>query len=371
MQDFAASLPPRATVICGACPGVIACDNLAKIAIETDNAVSNQRKISLSLANMPDTDRVAFHVNENDFELPTLEGDDWKVIVLLVDADCGRGADGFIDALQTKYRNAAIVGGIMGGEGTPLCVIDGNEAQMYEGGILGLAIRGDVVFSSQVSRACKPCSALEQLAKEDFEIIEEFPGILLKTVQSSPAAAFISNGFMNAEGRMAFIGMTDNLEHGFTLQSGRLFRDMVYFTESALSDSKYIRVFALDPNASKEDLAMRLDAAKRACAADAKKMLGALLFTCNGRGFRFYKETSVESTIFAESVGKDVGLGGFFAGGEIGPEALAALPFDSSFRRGAQLQGFTSVFGCFFIKRFTTPAGQIIRDALQKRTFTF
>ena len=393
MTDFAALLPPRATVVCACCPGIIALDNNGNLsneastapnAFETDVSYDDTEKISLSLANMPDTHRIAFHVTADDIAadpiaaaesaLPCIDQDDdrgsWKVIVLLVEARSG-GADAFVNALQDKYQHCAIVGGIMGGTGgSPLCIASGGEAHLHESGIVGLAISGDVVFSSQVSRACKPCSPIGRICADDFGRIDNYEdGILLNTVTvdgtTCPAATFVNSGFVNARRSMAFIGMTDNLGNGFTLHPE------LFFMDPGLASSTHIQVFALDATSSKEDLRLRLEAARRACVADAKKMLGALLFTCNGRGARFYGEAYVESNIFAQSVGADVGLGGFFAGGEIGPEALAALPPQSDYRRGAQMQGFTSVFGCFFIKKLMPPAGGVIRNALENRTFVF
>jgi hypothetical protein len=67
----------------------------------------------------------------------------------------------------------------------------------------------------------------------------------------------------------------------------------------------------------------------------------------------------------------DVGMSGFFAGGEIGPEAMAMLPPDSEFRRGAAVQGFTAVYGVFFTPLYTVPDGELIETALINRSFLF
>ena len=75
----------------------------------------------------------------------------------------------------------------------------------------------------------------------------------------------------------------------------------------------------MDAATSKSDLRHRLEAARRSCASQSKQVLGGLLFTCGGRGVQFYEEQDVESTIFAHAM-PDIGLSGFFAGGEIGPE---------------------------------------------------
>jgi len=63
-------------------------------------------------------------------------------------------------------------------------------------------------------------------------------------------------------------------------------------------------------------------------------------------------------------------MSGFFAGGEIGPEALAALPYESDYRGETTLQGFTSVFGVFFVPDFV-PTAKVVCEAMRGRTILF
>ena len=50
----------------------------------------------------------------------------------------------------------------------------------------------------------------------------------------------------------------------------------------------------------------------------ANPAVGALLFTCSGRGVNFYGEPNIDSSAFRNGF-QGVPLAGFFAGGEIGP----------------------------------------------------
>ena len=45
-------------------------------------------------------------------------------------------------------------------------------------------------------------------------------------------------------------------------------------------------MFLLDPDAARDDLRLRLEAAETKCKAQSKTSLGGLLFTCGGRGYR-------------------------------------------------------------------------------------
>ena len=78
----------------------------------------------------------------------------------------------------------------------------------------------------------------------------------------------------------------------------------------------------------------RLEAAKEKCKAQSKTVLGGLLFTCGGRGIPFcQRKSGGESTLFKNAMPDNVGLSGFFAGGEIGPEALAMQNVNNDFEK--------------------------------------
>ena len=69
--------------------------------------------------------------------------------------------------------------------------------------------------------------------------------------------------------------------------------------------------------------------------------------------------------MFHEQLG-GVGMSGFFSGGEIGPDARGALPYDSDFRGRTETQGFTSVFGVFFVPTFK-PTWEVMNQMLTSR----
>ncbi len=80
-----------------------------------------------------------------------------------------------------------------------------------------------------------------------------------------------------------------------------------------------------------------------------EQILGAIMFSCSGRGPQtgdLIQEEMADATRFAK-VFPEVPCLGFYAGGEVGPLALAAN--QNVFRKGkAAVQGFTAVF-CLFI----------------------
>jgi hypothetical protein len=81
-----------------------------------------------------------------------------------------------------------------------------------------------------------------------------------------------------------------------------------------------------------------------------EQILGAVMISCNGRGPMaggLIPEDMSDATRFANAF-PNVPCLGFYAGGEIGPEALAGL--ESAFQTGkVALQGFTAVFALFIV----------------------
>lgn len=381
VDSLASQLSPNAVVI-GGCVGAIA--NVSTDTdeiIETDSLPEAKGHFSFSLSNMPYTQRVGFHIpasatSDIDEALNLIpsynreddsEGD-WKVFVILVDDSAAdEGLEKFIQAIQQRHPNAQVVGGIMGTGESPLFLCEHQKATIYEDGILGIAIGGSTVFNSQVSRACKPLNKMGVVTNAEGSNLNS---ITVDGVESV-AWPFLEKSFQRG-GHNIFVGISRDLSKGFTVHNVlALFTDgSVKISAEDVQQGDHIQVFALDAESAREDLELRLQAAKRACASQSKEALGALLFTCGGRGKRFYNEINVESNIFAQAM-PDIGLSGFFAGGEIGPEALAALPLDSEYRGKAQVQGFTAVFGTFFVPQYVIPQGRIIESALINRQFIF
>ncbi|CAJ1458292.1 unnamed protein product, partial [Effrenium voratum] len=114
-----------------------------------------------------------------------------------------------------------------------------------------------------------------------------------------------------------------------------------------------VGLFQLCPEACRQDLRRllgHLARPEKAVALEAEaeeETLGALMFTCCGRRAQFFGKDHVDLAEFkAAFPGKP--LVGFWANGEIGPQALAQAAPEEATRTGrAALQGFTAVFGVF------------------------
>mmetsp|Transcript_55658 Transcript_55658/g.132694 ORF Transcript_55658/g.132694 Transcript_55658/m.132694 type:complete len:456 (-) Transcript_55658:134-1501(-) len=102
-----------------------------------------------------------------------------------------------------------------------------------------------------------------------------------------------------------------------------------------------------------------LQTAVKHAATEERRILGALLFSCNAR--QMFSADKSDPVQFLEQVPK-AQLLGCYAGGEIGPEARPDCTFVSG---RARLQGFTAVFGVFLVPKLQAPSVHFQRAVLQ------
>ena len=387
LDKFASKLHPRCCLIGGCINAILSVDNTSgkdSIIRETEHVFDERLRYTLSLSNMPDTVCAGFHVDVREEEemstaldsipayTPTSSfgeegGREWKVIILLIDYRALKASTNqWIKSIQRKFPKVQVVGGVLGGVKNTLCIVQNQKVKIYEGGIVGMCIGGNTIFSSQVSRGCREITPITDVVETDDFLLKTLSINGVKRSAASLAAecpTIVS---------VPFLGVSSDLSIGFTLYDveGTTPDGAVLIRSDELKSAKYVQVFDLDPETSKEDLKNRLDEARKKCASLSKQVLGGLLFTCNGRGSKLYADLDVESTIFAQAM-PNIGLSGFFAGGEIGPEALAAAPPESEYRREAIIQGFTAVFGIFFVPKYYKPSGKIVDEAIAARNLFF
>jgi len=111
-----------------------------------------------------------------------------------------------------------------------------------------------------------------------------------------------------------------------------------------------VRFYQLDEAHCKLDAGVQLRRAKAQLDGAGRKLMGALLFSCGGRGpHQFGGTPMMDATAFSE-VFPNLPMTGFYAGGEVGPQALAHGTGQVATQTGnATLQGFTCVFGLFSV----------------------
>ena len=245
-------------------------------------------------------------------------------------------------------------------------------------GVFGMAIAGICPLRSVVSRGVRslstgkvttatdptPCLKIAELDRgtraHEHALIEGV--VLLKKLVMPEDGKFIgtSDHIINAlqQGkRPQYIGVRASRETGFVLHelSNGMIRPEYTILEEDGRDrievGHDVDLFSLDPESCMEDLEATLTNLQRNL--QSEKLLGALMFSCAGRG----PHTSMlpiemaDATCF-KKLFPTLPLTGFYAGGEIGPEARAANSEENVFMQGrVKLQGFTVVFGVFIVPK--------------------
>ncbi|MEW6545162.1 MAG: FIST N-terminal domain-containing protein [Nitrospirota bacterium] len=227
-----------------------------------------------------------------------------------------------LPALADRAPGTAAIGGLAGGGhdlGENRLVFND---EVLEGGLVGTALSGRIAVRTIVSQGCRPIGEPFVVTKAEQNVIHELGG--------SPAldrlqAVFESLG--SDERRIAHralhIGIVID-EHRARFERGDfLVRNLIGADRNSgsvaigdeVQEGQTVQFHLRDADAASEDLQLLL-AAERA--KRGKPPLGALLFSCCGRGRALFGRPNHDATTFRERVG-DLPLAGFFAQGEIGP----------------------------------------------------
>lgn len=313
-------------------------------------------------------------------------GAEWKTVVLIMSGSTlqsGRlNPEKVIGAFQRGSHETAIIGGAAGRQ---LLLFSRGVCNVMDGGIVGLALKGDVPLTAMVSRGCTPLTTslrsrgarVEKWSDDDEGEAEEDQAVYIpelvqgdgSTIQPIQVAIHAQQ---KSQRSPLFAGirptasgggyLLDQLGQANFRQGGALlvpFDSKLGWNASSLAEQSQatddsapsveceVKFFQLEAEACKNDLSRLLGFVKDQCEAKEEIVLGAVMFTCGGRGLQFFKENYVDASLFKAAF-PTLPLIGFWAGGEIGPQALAeSAPVEATRTGRACLQGFTAVFGLF------------------------
>ncbi|MCA9451998.1 MAG: FIST C-terminal domain-containing protein [Nitrospiraceae bacterium] len=190
-------------------------------------------------------------------------------------------------------------------------------------GVVGVAVQGGLEIRTVVSQGCQPIGERYVVTKVDRNIIQELGGIpplerletTLKALdehEQQQVAHGLQVGIAMDEHRPEF-GQGDFLIRGLLgadRESGSLaIADFV-------QEGQTIQFHVRDAHAASEDFHLLLSKERMTHPDSLPK--GALLFSCNGRGRRFFETPHHDVSTLQQQMGT-MPIAGFFAGGEIGP----------------------------------------------------
>ena len=322
--------------------------------------------ISLTLAYLPNVDIKRFHLTESD--LPDLDSPPgrWSELLevapesdpsFIVIADpFSSGTSELLQGMDFTYPTSVKVGGLAAVESMSRRSGLFCGDRFYQDGIVGLALSGEIAIEAIVAQGCRPVGELYRVSEGEGNVVLQLTadsdedGLLAQTPLEVLQSIF--QGMEEEDRELAqnalFIGVAQS---GFKPRLARgdfLIRTLVgvdprngaIAVADKIRPGMRIQFHIRDAQTSAEDLEnmlrrYRVERLENNLDSDRPKLspVGALLFSCTGRGEALYDEPNFDSDLFERYLGP-LPIGGFFCNGEIGPVGSTTF-----------LHGFTSVFG--------------------------
>jgi small ligand-binding sensory domain FIST len=262
------------------------------------------------------------------------ELDDPGLVALLVDPFTFP-AGPFLTRLNEAHERIPLVGGIaVGGRpGAQALIL---EDAVHAEGAVGAVVSGLPVLTV-VSQGCRPIGHEAVITRCEGNVVYELAGrAALEYLRREIVALSSEEQELAARGLLAGLVIDENRPEYDT--GDFLMRGLLGVDEAtgalALGDTvrvgQTLRFFVRDAASADADLRRALGGALRWA-----RPVGALLFTCNGRGTNMFPEPNHDARVVTEMLRTDA-LAGFFCGGEIGPVGGKAF-----------LHGFTATLAVF------------------------
>ncbi|BFM41056.1 FIST N-terminal domain-containing protein [Synechocystis sp. LKSZ1] len=319
--------------------------------------------LSLSVGHLPGVTIHPFQIDGN--QLPDLDGPpqawidligvdpaDNPHFILLVDPMAG-GITDLLAGLDFAYPRGNKIGGLASGGDSmapgPLFYAQAGRSapRLYGQGTVGVALSGAIQVDSIVAQGCRPIGKPFQVTDGERNIITEIQAISPSTgelITAPPLEVLreLVQTLNDSDRELAqtalFVGVAmDSFK--LSLQPGDfLIRNLLGVDPRqgaiAIGDrvrrGQRLQFHLRDAQTSAEDLQFLLSDYLQAH--PTSQALGALMFSCLGRGTNLYPDANFDSQVFQRFL-PGVPLGGFFCNGEIGPVGQQTF-----------LHGYTSAF---------------------------
>jgi len=330
LSDFVAKRLPSTTQVLGAFTMSLQCAwnpavPSSKTVLQTGDRSS---EVAMLLATFPEAQAQAFHIPPSGRSMPDSEDD----------------SDEEYSSSEEDEQDAC--------EGNTIL-----EVQAGQDASATLTKSGYPATSSTQKRA--PQDPLQELLRLDpapkvvvvYHADRGSSQVIERIQAAFPEAAIIGGVVM---GRQVIVGRGKKISQGRGIGAMAISGNAPLFAMTCPFDGC--------PKGAVQLVASSMRRAQELATQNGDTILGALLFTCNARGHHMFGRDAQDAAIFQAQF-PQAPLMGFYAGGEIGPDAE-----DSStvtFLRGkACMQGFTAVFGFFLVPCKRLPSAAFQRAVL-------
>lgn len=303
----------------------------AETVIEGQHEIEGQPAVCLWAARLPGTSLVPFHLRFEESDggfvvdgwpsnLPPAEE---NPSFLVIGDPFSTPVEALLADLATRYPKAPAMGGMASGAHQP----GGNRLlfndQVVDDGVVGVAITGAVSIQSVVSQGCRPIGERFMITQSEQNIVHELSGkraldrlrevfSLLSPTEQRQAERALHLGIVIDEHK-------DHFDRGDFLIRNLVGADQQsgsFAVGDVVREGQTVQFQLRDATAASEDLHALLSSAR--LMQPQASPIGALVFSCNGRGQRFFRKPDHDATAVQQAMGS-LPVGGFFAMGEIGP----------------------------------------------------
>ncbi|MEL7332734.1 MAG: FIST N-terminal domain-containing protein [Cyanobacteria bacterium J06560_2] len=350
---------------------ILGCSGSGVIGMEADGfplEIEEGPALSITAANLPNVNIKSFHFtagNLPDLDSPPTAWSDLigvapeaKPSFVLMADPFSSGTSELLQGMDYAYPEANKVGGLAGIESFSRNSGLFCNDELYREGIVGVALSGEIVMEAIVAQGCRPIGELYRVSEGNRNIMLKLePDSDSDGGEAETPLEILQNIFqgMDEEERelaqnALFIGVAQSGFKSSLTRRDFLIRNLVgvdprngaIAVADKIRPGMRVQFHMRDAETSEEDLESRLQRYKIESlesqldhSGTKVSPIGALLFSCTGRGEGLYDEPNFDSDLFEQYLGP-LPLGGFFCNGEIGPVGSTTF-----------LHGFTSVFGIF------------------------
>ncbi len=227
-----------------------------------------------------------------------------------------------LSVLAERYPNGRAVGGLAGGghgPGANCLLLNGN---VVEGGLIGVQLCGPVMVRTVISQGCRPIGERYVVTRAERNLLYELGGRSAVERLQSALESLVGPQRQYAH-RALHVGIAIDEHRNRFEQGDFLVRNLIgadpqtgaIAVGDVVQEGQTVQFQLRDAKSASEDFQILLAADR---AAHRTKPLGALVFSCCGRGEGLFGKSHHDSGVLQERMGP-LPVSGFFAQGEIGP----------------------------------------------------
>jgi small ligand-binding sensory domain FIST len=285
--------------------------------------------VTLWAAQLPGTSLIPWHMpggqDQGDagiMQWPNVDAASEAPTLLMLADPFSIPMDEVLSGMADHCPGSVAIGGMAGGgqdQGeNRLLLNDG----VYTSGLIGVAISGAVSVRTVVSQGCRPIGERYVVTKAERNVIHELSG-LPALDQLRQMFESLSNHDRNLAQNALHVGIVMDEQRNRFERGDFLVRNLIGADRSSgslaigdmVTEGQTIQFHVRDAQSASEDLNLMMAADR---SRHTTPTLGALLFSCCGRGRGLFGRPHHDVTVVRERAG-DIPVAGFFAQGEIGP----------------------------------------------------